>query len=121
MLIDQLKLNLGEHNKILNDKNHRFYKKPKSLAMAIFAVYPCHKCKKPFIGGKVNCEVGQNDQVEAQDPNAESKFICPDCSNIKKCAIHGSKFMQFKCKFCCDVAVWFCWGTTHFCDPCHKK
>lgn len=19
------------------------------------------------------------------------------------------------------MAVWFCWGNTHFCDDCHKK
>ena len=28
--------------------------------------------------------------------------------------------MEWKCKFCCGPAVWFCWGNTHFCDPCHK-
>lgn len=93
MVIDQLKLNLEKYNKILEDKNHRFYKKPKSLAMAIFAVYPCSKCKKPFIGGKVNCEIGQDDPGEAEDPNKESKFVCPDCSNIQKCPKHGSKYM----------------------------
>ena len=56
LVIDQLKLNLSEHNKILKDQSHRFFKKPKSYALAIFAVYPCHKCKQPFIGGKVSCE-----------------------------------------------------------------
>ena len=25
------------------------------------------------------------------------------------------------CKFCCAIATWFCWGSTHFCDACHKK
>ena len=27
----------------------------------------------------------------------------------------------FKCRFCCRVATWFCWGKCHFCDPCHEK
>jgi hypothetical protein len=30
-------------------------------------------------------------------------------------------FLDFKCRFCCSVAVWFCFGTTHFCDPCHNN
>jgi hypothetical protein len=60
LAIEQLKLNLEEHSPILRNPNHRFFKKPKSLAMAVFAVYPCYKCKKPFIGGKVSCEVGND-------------------------------------------------------------
>lgn len=23
------------------------------------------------------------------------------------------------CRYCCSVASWYCWGTTHMCDPCH--
>ena len=30
-------------------------------------------------------------------------------------------FLEYKCRFCCSVAVWFCFGTTHFCDKCHQK
>ena len=26
----------------------------------------------------------------------------------------------WKCRYCCDLAVWFCFGTTHFCDSCHN-
>ena len=32
---------------------------------------------------------------------------------------HGDDEMEYKCRYCCDVAVWFCFGTTHFCDKCH--
>jgi hypothetical protein len=49
-------------------------------------------------------------------------LICPRCTpNGEKqtCAVHGSSFMLFKCKFCCNVAAFFCWGTTHFCASCH--
>lgn len=41
-------------------------------------------------------------------------------AGVKECAEHGSQFIDFKCKFCCSIALWFCWGTTHFCDPCHR-
>jgi hypothetical protein len=30
-------------------------------------------------------------------------------------------FSEYKCRFCCNVACWFCWGTTHFCDACHRR
>jgi hypothetical protein len=36
------------------------------------------------------------------------------------CAVHGNDFIEYKCKFCCSVATWFCWGTTHLCTECHK-
>lgn len=36
------------------------------------------------------------------------------------CKEHGAMFLEYKCKYCCNLAVWFCWGTTHFCDACHN-
>lgn len=36
-----------------------------------------------------------------------------------RCGKHGIDFIEFKCRFCCSIAQWFCWGTTHFCDKCH--
>jgi E3 ubiquitin-protein ligase MYCBP2 len=29
--------------------------------------------------------------------------------------------MIFKCFWCCNPALWFCWGTTHFCETCHQR
>jgi E3 ubiquitin-protein ligase MYCBP2 len=37
------------------------------------------------------------------------------------CKKHQEKFIDFKCRYCCSVALFFCFGTHHFCDPCHKK
>lgn len=28
-------------------------------------------------------------------------------------------YLEYKCRFCCSVAVYFCFGSTHFCDTCH--
>lgn len=50
--------------------------------------------------------------------------MCANCCEIpagENCSIHGKEYIEFKCKFCCSIAAWFCWGTTHFCDECHKK
>ena len=48
--------------------------------------------------------------------------MCGACSATAAgatCRKHGREELQYKCRFCCDVAVWFCFGTTHFCDTCH--
>ena len=53
------------------------------------------------------------------------ELVCPRCSaesvglGVKECLKHGAENIDFKCKYCCSIALWFCWGTTHFCDPCH--
>ena len=52
-----------------------------------------------------------------------SEMVCGGCSALGKtaCDKHGAEAIEHKCKFCCAVASWFCWGTTHFCDDCHRK
>jgi E3 ubiquitin-protein ligase MYCBP2 len=40
---------------------------------------------------------------------------------VTKCSKHGVDYIDFKCRFCCSIALWFCFGTTHFCDPCHRE
>lgn len=37
------------------------------------------------------------------------------------CAKHKDAFIDYKCRFCCSLALFFCFGTHHFCDPCHRK
>ena len=40
---------------------------------------------------------------------------------VADCKKHGSQYIDFKCRYCCSVSLWFCFGTTHFCDRCHTK
>ena len=35
------------------------------------------------------------------------------------CPKHGTDYLEYKCRYCCSVAVFFCFGTTHFCNACH--
>ena len=54
----------------------------------------------------------------------KSELICPGCCPVSfdsDCNKHGTDYIEFKCRFCCTPALWFCWGNTHFCDPCHRK
>ncbi|XP_024530918.1 uncharacterized protein LOC9631788 [Selaginella moellendorffii] len=91
-----------------------------SLALEQYQYYMCSKCKNPYYGGKRNC--GPNlveDQGRQYDP---SELVCGGCSAGAdgKCKLgHGNQFVEFKCRFCCSIATFFCFGTIHFCDSCH--
>eukprot|EP01083_Nonionella_stella_P095741 268877_1 len=87
-----------------------------SYAMKRYAFYYCNICKKPYYGGLAQC------RNIAQGLNP-SDFVCTPCSGIgqNNCKLHGKDYMVYKCKFCCAVATYFCWGNTHFCIDCHKK
>ena len=49
--------------------------------------------------------------------------VCPTCCarvSGSSCAKHGVEELVWKCRFCCAPAVFFCWGSHHFCDRCHQ-
>ena len=48
-------------------------------------------------------------------------LTCKGVAGTTDCKIHGKDFIEYKCKFCCKIASWFCWGTTHFCEDCHAR
>ena len=57
--------------------------------------------------------------VEQYDP---TELVCGGCSDVtsaQMCPKHGTDFLEYKCRYCCSVAVFFCFGSTHFCNPCH--
>jgi len=94
----------------------RFYQDPKGYAMNKFAYFLCYKCNKAYFGGDANCGVRGD-----FDP---SELVCGACANpgmVTTCSKHGDDYFEYKCQFCCSAAVWFCFGTTHFCDPCHNQ
>lgn len=47
---------------------------------------------------------------------------CANCASVdsKSCRVHKKDFIDFKCRFCCNIATFKCWGTTSFCTPCHE-
>ncbi|KAJ3440543.1 e3 ubiquitin-protein ligase mycbp2 [Anaeramoeba flamelloides] len=109
---------LIKNERIKKDFNNDIYE----FGMQKLAYYPCFKCKKPYFGGLKDC----GNQREYNENFDESELICGGCSIVegsqnKPCKKHGTDYLIWKCKFCCNVAVWFCWGNTHFCDPCHNK
>ena len=104
----------------LSDPDDDYFQQPEKYAMDRFCYYECFKCKQPYFGGKKDCQ--QRDQEKEYDP---TELVCAKCAasvveGAAECPTHGSEYIQFKCRFCCAFAVWFCWGTTHFCEPCHQ-
>ncbi|XXQ35895.1 RING-type domain-containing protein [Plasmodiophora brassicae] len=97
----------------------KHFQHPEEYAMDRFAYFMCHKCKRPYFGGMRQC--GDMAGRDEENFNAD-ELLCGGCSDTTvNCDVHGKDFIEYKCRFCCQVAVWFCWGTTHFCDPCHRK
>uniref|UniRef100_A0A8C6XH78 RCR-type E3 ubiquitin transferase n=1 Tax=Naja naja TaxID=35670 RepID=A0A8C6XH78_NAJNA len=96
----------------------RFYNDPAGFAMNRYAYYVCYKCKKAYFGGEARCdaEAGQGDDY---DPRELICGACSDVSRAQMCPKHGTDFLEYKCRYCCSVAVFFCFGTTHFCNACH--
>ena len=69
--------------------------------------YSCFKCSSVYYGGLREC----GEHIEVPD----DEMICGGC---RGCKIHGSEHMIYKCKFCCSIATFFCFGHTHYCKPC---
>ena len=77
------------------------------------------KCDKPFYGGRVECGEDNNDI----DPK---KLLCIECNvksrnRVNRVDREHQEFWVHKCRYCCSVANWFCFGNTHFCTSCHDK
>jgi len=93
-----------------------------AFAMDRYSYYVCYKCAKAYYGGEARCEIAgvlQPASVEDYDP---SELVCGACSDVARaqmCVRHGADFLEYKCRYCCSVAVFFCFGTTHFCAACH--
>ena len=106
----------------LKNKDDAYYNDLQGYAMKRLSYYQCFKCNEPYFGGMKACEA-----VNDYNNFKKEELVCGKCAavsvggGIKNCKIHGMEFIEYKCKFCCSIAQWFCWGNTHFCEACHKK
>nr|CAB3264102.1 E3 ubiquitin-protein ligase MYCBP2 [Phallusia mammillata] len=95
----------------------KFYKDPTGFALNKYAYYMCCNCNKAYYGGEVRCDAEADGNLF--DPKELICGACSDVSCAQICPKHGTDFLEYKCRYCCSVAVYFCFGTTHFCQPCH--
>ncbi|KAJ8975748.1 hypothetical protein NQ317_015370 [Molorchus minor] len=94
----------------------RFHNDPASYAMDRYAYYVCYKCNKAYYGGEARCdaELGEN-----YDP---TELVCGACSDVARaqmCPKHGTDFFRIQMSLLLLHCRLFCFGTTHFCNPCH--
>lgn len=128
MALKKLKLEKLDKSSKLTDTNSPWYNKQVEFAMRIFAYFMCSECKNPYFAGKRECGDNPNINLDETNTNFNPEYcVCSkhvEIDNIKgenNCSKHGKEFIEYKCKFCCKYATWFCWGTTHFCDDCYKR
>ena len=128
MSIKRLKFEGLDKDPRLSDKNSPWYGKNEEFAMKRLSYYMCYICKKPYFAGRKEC--GNDPGMDNDNPNVifnEKDCVCGKDANVSgipgitDCSKHGKEFIEYKCKFCCKIASWFCWGTTHFCEDCHQR
>lgn len=128
MAIERLKFEKLDKDPRLTDPNSKWYKNDLAYALNRLSYYMCYQCKKPYFAGLRECGDGPN--VDNNNPNREydpKDLICgahtfmAGVAGVQECKLHGKEFIEYKCKYCCNIASWFCWGTTHFCEDCHTR
>eukprot|EP00494_Astrolonche_serrata_P028664 UN28931 len=119
--LDRLKVEGLNKDKRISQKGGKYFNNPALFALDRLAFYECFKCQKPYFGGMRKCEEAG---MEQSAKFKKEHLVCGSCAsgpNSASCKLHGKTYITYKCKFCCAVANWFCWGNTHFCTDCHKK
>ena len=93
------------------------------FAMHNCSYYICYKCDEPYFGGMQDC--GQAMQTE--DSMKREELMCGPCSTAElgfgkeMCERHGNEFVDWKCMYCCSIALFFCHGgASKYCWPCHN-
>ncbi|XP_033642320.1 E3 ubiquitin-protein ligase MYCBP2-like isoform X2 [Asterias rubens] len=71
-----------------------------------------------YYGGEACCD----QDIGIQGDYDLTELVCGACSDVSRaqmCPKHGTDFLEYKCRYCCSVAVFFCFGRTHFCNACN--
>ena len=109
----------------LSTPGDHYFGNPVKLAEAKVSFYMCSLCDKPYFGGLIDCEQEQG----MQDTTRREDLICRICL-MKEMSIgstkckngHGDQFIDWKCQWCCSVAIFNCaGGTLWMCDRHHTK
>ncbi|KAG2436360.1 hypothetical protein HXX76_006667 [Chlamydomonas incerta] len=105
--------------------------RPADFALERLLFYKCSKCAKPYFGGARACGA----QADGEDADGDAgggagrgghradELVCGDCcaqAAGANCPKHGTAYIEWKCRHCCSMATWFCFGSTHMCNKCHS-
>jgi len=85
-------------------------------SMSRYVYKMCTKCKVPFFAGAVDCA-----QI-AEAEEAKESVVCEGClspEGVPSCELHGTDYIQWKCRYCCSLSTYECFGYLHVCENCH--
>lgn len=103
----------------LVDAGGRFKGDKRAYGMHKFQFLMCSKCRNPYFAGRRDCAAA------GAEAKVNATTLCSSCTPLLKgnepCPRHGTRSLARKCRFCCSQAVWFCFGSTSFCEPCHSR
>lgn len=92
-------------SKAITSHESEYFENPIDYALDHYIYVLCSKCGKAYFGGESRCQ-------EALDTSTykPEELVCGACSDIAGapvCGRHGTEFLEYKCRFCCSVAVYF--------------
>lgn len=77
-------------------------------------LYNCNNCQRVYNGGKNDFDGALRENMEAKN------FLCQQCAEKELgygkeiCEIHGNEFTDFKCQWCCSIALYVTDGGSKF-------
>ena len=114
-----------DHDERITTPGDFYYNNLTAFAEAKVSFFECSKCAKAYFGGLIDCE----QEMGMENSTRKEDLICKPCL-MKQMSVgrntctkgHGTKAIDWKCMFCCSVALFMCkGGTLWFCDDCHNN
>ena len=100
-----------------------YYNDLAGFALHNCTFYECVKCKEPYFGGMQDCMQA----MQSENSLKKEDLFCKKCMTEElgfgkaMCEQHGNEFVDWKCMFCCSIALFICAaGTGNYCTPCHN-
>ena len=101
-----------------------YYNDLTGFAMHNCTFYECFKCKIPYFGGMEDCMQA----MKSENSLKKEDLLCRKCMTEElgygkaMCNLHGNEFIDWKCMYCCSIALFICCGgRENFCTPCHNN
>ena len=126
--IEKIALEVAENQALANDERLKqegghYEGNLLELAMHTCAFYQCNDCKKPYFGGMIDCQrqLGVEENAKKENLRCKSCQLKAYGAGQKECDKHGEEQIDWKCMYCCSVALFCCFGTHYFCERCHDE
>ena len=71
----------------------------------------------------IDCQMalGQEERAKKEDLRCQDCQLKASGAGQASCDKHAKSNIDWKCNFCCAVALFHCFGTTYFCKRCHDE